>query len=194
MVNEKEKADLILADPPYNLDIEKWDSGFDFEEMIKVFSESLKPSGSILIFNTFTNVIKISEIAKKFGLIAQTELPLIWVKTNPHPKHMRKNSYTENDKECILWLSRTKNPSYSLETSEPFHNGIFYYSSGNSTQHRCEKPKGLIDDLILKHSRPNSLVFDPFMGSGAVVKACNTWRRRAVAWELDKHWFEKIEL
>ncbi|UWJ21256.1 DNA-methyltransferase [Bacillus cereus] len=194
MVNEDEKADLILADPPYNLGIAEWDFDFDFKGMLEVFAESIKPSGSVLIFNTFENVMKMSEMAKEIGLVVQSDL-MIWRKTNPHPNHMRKKGYTANNKEFILWLSKTKNSYYTLENSEKFHDGIFEYSSSrNKTNHLCEKPVGLLEDLLLRHSKTNALIFDPFMGSGSVVKVCKKWKRRVVAWELDENWFKKIEL
>ncbi|MCP1322068.1 site-specific DNA-methyltransferase [Bacillus sp. S0628] len=194
MVHENEKADLILADPPYIVGIAAWDFEFDFEEMLRVFADSIKPSGSILIFNTLSNVMQMAAMAEKIGLAVQSEL-VLWRKTNPQPTHMRKNGYTTNNKEYILWLSKVKKPYYTLEGNEKFHDGIFEYSgSRNSSGHPCEKPKALIEDLLLRHSKPNDLIFDPFSGSGVTVKACKKLKRRAVAWELDKKWFDNIEL
>lgn len=193
MVNEDVKADLIIADPPYNLGIADWDNDFDYEDMLKVFKESIQKDASILIFNTKKNVRKMEVIAENLGLYVQSEI--ICVKTNPHPNYYRDNGYTEYDKEYILWLSAGDKPYFKLSPSENFHNGIYYYSSNNNkrTKHVCEKSQILIEELLNKHTKIDDVIFDPFAGGGTISFLATKMNRQVYAWETDETYYEKLD-
>ena len=68
---ENESLDLAIIDPPYNLDVDSWDSFKSFEEFISftqkylelVFSK-LKKTGSLYVFNTAYNSAYIFDILK----------------------------------------------------------------------------------------------------------------------------------
>jgi len=56
-------------------------------------------------------------------------------------------------------------------------------------KHPCEKPQGMLQQIINASSRPCDLVADFFMGSGSTIKATLELERRAIRGELDKDRF-----
>ena len=58
------------------------------------------------------------------------------------------------------------------------------------TGHPSQKPYQLMLDLVLKFSKPDDLVFDPFMGSGTTAIACIKSGRRFIGAEIKSKWFK----
>jgi site-specific DNA-methyltransferase (adenine-specific) len=58
--------------------------------------------------------------------------------------------------------------------------------------HKNEKPVGLIEDLLQDCSFENSLVVDPFGGSGVTAEACMRLGRKYVVCERDKTSYDAI--
>ncbi|GGE35777.1 methyltransferase [Pullulanibacillus camelliae] len=193
--NEEEAA-LIIADPPYNLDLEDWDKDFDFEELMWIISTALKPDGSALIFNILPNVLEMYRHAETYRLFVQDLM--VWVKPSFPQRYLRKRGYVNKNREYILWVSKSKTPPFQLKPDEAYHNGVFDYPSLSSSSKEkvfpYQKPKALIEDLILRHSQPFDLVIDLFSGSGIVAKCCKQWNRRYLGYEMDKETFDRIEL
>ncbi|CEI80718.1 Modification methylase DpnIIB [Oceanobacillus oncorhynchi] len=191
VLEQNQKADLIIADPPYNLELADWDKDFDFEVMVNVISQIIKPTGSALIFNILPNVLEIYPFAEKYGLVVQDLM--VWAKPNFQVKYLRKKGYVNKNREFILWLSASDTAFFQLKPNEKYHNGIFSYASP-AGGFRFQKPKPLIDDLILRHSQPMNTVIDLFAGSGVVAQSCRQWKRIYQGYELDDDLFEKIDL
>ena len=55
---------------------------------------------------------------------------------------------------------------------------IPFWSMPENTDHPTQKPEKLIAKLVLASSRENSLVFDPFLGSGTTAVVCKKLSRR----------------
>jgi DNA modification methylase len=121
--------DLVLTDPPYNLDFSKYDSltdktgrkfhhtenttwdlkgNIDMKEiskfLFKEFNRILKETGSIIIFGAQEWAYYYYEPAIKnnFDLKCQ----LIWIKSNPIPQMRHKNYRSAH--ENIIWFARYK--------------------------------------------------------------------------------------
>ena len=61
---------------------------------------------------------------------------------------------------------------------------------GNTNTHITVKPISLIEHLINLFSKENSLVVDPFLGSGTTALACKNTKRRCLGIELNKEYYE----
>ena len=61
---------------------------------------------------------------------------------------------------------------------------------GDSNTHITVKPIALIEHLIKLFSKQNSLVVDPFLGSGTTALACKNTNRRCIGIELNKEYYE----
>lgn len=126
---EDNSIDLILTDPPYNLDFSKYDNltdstgrkyhhtentSWDLKEnndmkelskrLFKEFDRVLKESGSVIIFGSQEWAYYYYEpaIQNNFDLKCQ----LIWIKSNPIPQIRHKNYRSAH--ENIIWFARYK--------------------------------------------------------------------------------------
>ena len=129
-------VDLVLTDPPYNLDFSsystmklynrkihyvdslKWDKKFKFDLkqasklMFKEFDRILKKSGSIVMFGPQEWAYYYYEPAIKRNFHFNCEL--IWIKSNPIPQ-IRQSNYRSTH-EIIVWFSRERNKKKKLHT------------------------------------------------------------------------------
>ncbi len=63
---------------------------------------------------------------------------------------------------------------------------IPFWSMPENTDHPTQKPEKLIAKIILASSKPNDVVFDPFLGSGTTSVVAKKLNRRYVGIEIDK--------
>jgi site-specific DNA-methyltransferase (adenine-specific) len=61
---------------------------------------------------------------------------------------------------------------------------------GDNNTHITVKPIALIEHLIKLFSKQNSLVVDPFLGSGTTALACKNTNRRCIGIELNAEYYE----
>jgi len=65
---------------------------------------------------------------------------------------------------------------------------IPFWSMPENTDHPTQKPEKLVAKVILASSRPNDVVFDPFLGSGTTPVVAKKLGRRYVGIEIDEHY------
>ena len=61
---------------------------------------------------------------------------------------------------------------------------------GNFNNHITVKPIKLIEHLLKIFSKENSLVVDPFLGSGTTALACKNLNRKCIGIELNKEYYD----
>ena len=120
-----ESVDLVFADPPYNLQLERnllrpnntvvdgvdddWDKFSSFEAYDK-FSRAwlaecrriLKPNGAIWVIGSYHNVFRLGVALQDLGYWVQNDI--VWRKTNPMP-NFRGKRFT-NAHETLIWAGR----------------------------------------------------------------------------------------
>ena len=57
--------------------------------------------------------------------------------------------------------------------------------------HPTQKPRGLLEKILLDYSKENDLILDCFSGSGTTAVACYNTNRRFICIEKDKEYYEK---
>ena len=57
-------------------------------------------------------------------------------------------------------------------------------------KHPCEKPQAMLMQFVEVSSRPDSVVLDPFMGSGATGLACHALGREFIGIDASQHWYD----
>ncbi len=62
---------------------------------------------------------------------------------------------------------------------------IPFWSMSENTEHPTQKPEKLLAKIILASSNKNSLVFDPFLGSGTTAVVCKKLNRKYIGIEID---------
>ena len=65
---------------------------------------------------------------------------------------------------------------------------IPFWSMSENTDHPTQKPEKLVAKVILASSKPNDVVFDPFLGSGTTSVVAKKLGRRYIGIEIDEHY------
>jgi site-specific DNA-methyltransferase (adenine-specific) len=129
----EKSADLIFADPPYNLQLQNtlyrpnmtrvnavddaWDQFEDFasydaftREWLTACKRVLKDSGTIWVIGSYHNIYRIGAIMQDLGYWFLNDI--VWVKTNPMP-NFRGVRFT-NAHETMLWACKEKGSRYTF--------------------------------------------------------------------------------
>ena len=128
-----ESVDLIFADPPYNLQLQKelhrpdmsrvdgvddaWDQFGSFQEYdafttawLSACRRVLKPAGSIWVNGTYHNIFRVGRIMQDLGFWILNDV--VWIKTNPMP-NFRGVRFT-NAHETLIWASKSQGSRYTF--------------------------------------------------------------------------------
>ena len=126
-------ADLIFADPPYNLQLKgeltrpnqsrvagvdnDWDRFDDFEaydrfteRWLKAARRVLKDDGGIWVIGSYHNIFRVGTILQNLGFWILNDI--VWVKTNPMP-NFRGRRFT-NAHETMIWAAKSKESRYTF--------------------------------------------------------------------------------
>ena len=130
---QNESIDLVFADPPYNLQLNKelyrpnsskvssvndnWDKFASFEKYDE-FTEKwlfhckrvLKPNGSLWVIGSYHNIFRVGKIIQDLGFWVLNDI--IWRKTNPMP-NFRGTRFT-NAHETLIWASKSEKSKYTF--------------------------------------------------------------------------------
>src|SRR5499427_2489772 len=120
-----QSVDLVFADPPYNLQLERdllrpnntlvdgvdddWDkfaSFADYDHFSRAWLAEcrrlLKPDGAIWVIGSYHNIFRVGALTQDLGFWIQNDI--IWRKTNPMP-NFRGRRFT-NAHETLIWAAR----------------------------------------------------------------------------------------
>ena len=126
-------VDLIFADPPYNLQLEKnltrpdhtnvdgvrenWDkfkNFYEYDEFTKKWISAakrvLKEDGTIWVIGTYHNIFRIGKILQDLDFWILNDI--VWVKSNPMPNF--RGTRFSNAHETLIWCSKNKNSKYTF--------------------------------------------------------------------------------
>jgi len=188
---EESSIDLIVTDPPYNLNKEFKNDNLTEEDFIKFL---------VPIFNEMARIIKPKHSVVVFFDSGQ-KLPLFWKCLLKSNLKFQKgcNFYKPND--CSMPHNRILRKSevfYILsKTPELHHDGDKYIHDcliGNHVKkegwyHPTAKNINVIREIITSHSKIGWLVCDPFMGSGTTGVIAKRLNRNFIGIELDDEFF-----
>ncbi|MBI1331008.1 MAG: site-specific DNA-methyltransferase [Alphaproteobacteria bacterium] len=126
-------ADLVFADPPYNLQLEgslhrpdnskvdavddAWDQFASFEEYdrftrawLTEAKRVLKENGALWVIGSYHNIFRVGAILQDLGFWIMNDV--IWRKTNPMP-NFRGKRFT-NAHETLIWATKDKKQKYTF--------------------------------------------------------------------------------
>lgn len=201
-------VDLILTDPPYNLGVYsaenlkfKWEKhtrnhiahwdliDFNPSEWLSEFMRILSPNGNIFAFTSHNLLGKWHE---SFGNKFDKNTFMIWRKTNPVPKFLKKGFLNACELVFCCW---NKGNTWNFDSQKTMHN--FIESSicmGNerlkAPHHPTQKPVKILKRIIEIASNEGDIVFDPFMGVGSTGVAALEINRKFIGFELGKIYFD----
>ena len=205
LVKKGVKVDAIITDPPYNIskennfstmktakrqgvDFGEWDKEFDVSDILLLIPK-LNQNGSLVLFHGF----------EQYGNILSLLLPvlnlkdkIIWQKTNPMPRN-RDRRYISNIEMASWWT--VKNGKWTFNRQNENYDGcVLTYPSesggGYKRYHPCQKSIKLMENIVLRHTNENDIVFDPFMCSGSTGVACIKLNRQFIGCETEQKYFD----
>ena len=207
---QTDSIDLIATDPPYEIHFEKnaWDveNSLNWNLLTKEFHRVLKPTGNLIVFQGWSNVMKThGEIGKLFELknwIIYDRIKGRGAKTN-----------LVSTREDILWyIKDAKKYTYNKISSTILKktggtigrkNGNQYRALSNvwtdispivpwskeRVKHPTQKPLMLMDRILQVFSNENDIVLDPFAGSGTTAISSIQQGRKYICFENNKEYF-----
>lgn len=204
-IKQNKKFDLILTDPPYEMEIHGGSGNNDFgnRKLIKQKHIDFIVHG-FDYQNCFSNLLKVQDITNMLIFCSNKQISktmkffqdrqisttlLVWQKANPIPLC---NGKYVSDLQFIVW-ARGKCACFNDNEQYRYKLKCKHYPSPPSKYriHPTQKPIKLLQELIRIHSKYNQTIFDPFMGSGSTGIASLNLSRNFVGCEINNDFFEK---
>lgn len=195
---EDRSVDLVLTDPPYNVDYEGQDgmkiqndkqSDEDFYNFLlsafKNMFEHTKPGGVIYCFHADTEGLNFRNAFKNAGFkLAEC---LIWVKNS---LVLGRQDYQWRHEPCLYgWKEGTGHYFVDDRTQDTI---LEYDKPRNNNLHPTQKNIELVSKLILNSSRKDETILDLFGGSGTTLIAAEQLGRKTLMMELDEKYADVI--
>ena len=210
---EADSVDLIIADPPYNLgkdygnnhDVKGFDEYLTFSrEWLTQAHRILKPTGTIYVFMGFRFISYLYDILdrdlKMFfnGWIVWHYTQGMGKKKGFSPRHddilvfnkSQKFIFNLDDIRVPQKYYRERNNMRGANPGDVWEFSHVHYCNDNRQNHPTQKPEGLAERMILASSNVNSLVLDPFLGSGTTLRVCQQLGRNGVGIEINPDYVE----
>ena len=192
-----QKANLVLTDPPYNVDVEETAgkimndnmSDSDFYNFLlaayKCMYESLADDGSIYVWHADTEGLNFRKAFKEAGF--QLSGCCIWKKNS---LVLGRSPYQWIHEPCLFgWKQKGKHQWYSDRKQTTVWE---YDKPKSSPDHPTTKPIPLMAYPIKNSTMTNGIVLDPFLGSGSTLIACCETDRVCCGIELDPKFVDVI--
>lgn len=203
------KCDLLLTDPPYNVDYSSKDYGRDkasktrkynqisndkmtpdefYEFLLSVFKnakDNLKTGASFYIWFSDLATVEFNNAANEAGLLVKETL--IWEKNNIV---LGRQDYQHKHEPCLYgWVEGGSHSWYSDRKQTTV---MHFDKPQRSDLHPTMKPVALFDYQIKNSTKSGDTVLDLFGGSGTTIMACEQDGRNACVMEYDPKYVDVI--
>jgi site-specific DNA-methyltransferase (adenine-specific) len=212
-------ADLIFADPPFNIGY-KYDKYYDkvksknyiawTREWMTVCKKVLKPAGSFYIAIGDDYAANVKIIADQLGLHLRNWI--IWhytfgqqtknkfARSHTHIFYLvnDKKNFTFNDHAVrvpsdrqLIYNDRRANPAGKMPDDVwTEYSRVCGTFKERTGWHPCQMPESLLKRIIAASSNPGDCVLDPFCGSGTTPAAARRLDRDFVGIEISREYVE----
>ena len=192
-----EKANLVLTDPPYNVDVEETAGKIMNDNMgdqefynfllsaYKCMYANLADDGSIYVWHADTEGINFRTAFKDAGFYLSG--CCIWVK---NALVLGRSPYQWRHEPCLFgWKQKGKHQWYGDRKQTT----VWEYDKPRASKdHPTMKPVQLMSYPIKNSTMTNGIVLDPFLGSGSTLIACCETDRVCRGIELDPKFVDCI--
>jgi DNA modification methylase len=196
---EGKKPNMAFTDPPYY--IMGSSTGFTqdhqddamvrpfFKNVLEVLRSNLEPNAHVYICCNWRSFPTYYALNTAIGMIPRNLI--VWSKPNA-----RLGSFYSSSHEFILFLSNDPERKYLTEHGSVRRvNGdtnvwIQTVDTNTVRDHFAQKPTVLIERAIKNSSDEGDTIFDPFLGSGSTVIACEQTNRICYGCEIDPHYVD----
>ncbi len=142
---------------------------------IRLCRRVLKPNGTIWISGTMHNIYSVGMALEQEGYKILNNIT--WQKTNPPPNISCR--YFTHSTETILWARKNEKRAKHLfhyelmrelnggkQMKDVWTGGLTKASEKTEGKHPTQKPRYLLERILLASTEEGQVVFDPFCGSG----------------------------
>ncbi len=192
-----DKANLVLTDPPYNVDVEETAgkimndnmSDGDFYDFLlsayRCMYSNLADDGSIYVWHADTEGLNFRKAFKDAGFYLSG--CCIWKKNS---LVLGRSPYQWIHEPCLFgWKQKGKHLWYSDRKQTT----VWEYDKPRSSKdHPTMKPVTLMSYPLKNSTMTNGIVLDPFLGSGSTLIACCETDRICRGIELDPKFVDVI--
>jgi len=191
------KANLVLTDPPYNVDVQETAgkimndnmSDSDFYNFLlaayQCMHENLADDGSIYVWHADTEGLNFRKAFKDAGFYLSG--CCIWKKNS---LVLGRSPYQWIHEPCLFgWKQKGRHQWYSDRKQTTVWE---YDKPKSSPDHPTMKPVTLMSYPIKNSTMTNGVVLDPFLGSGSTLIACMETDRVCMGIELDPKFVDVI--
>lgn len=210
---DKKSVDFILIDPPYvistnrdnnnfkdenggggdqyrfgsiDLVVDEWDKKqIDFSIFGELY-RVLKVSGNLVCFYDIWKMQELRNILQEVGF--QQFRMCEWIKNNPVPINSKHN-YLSNAKEFFIYCVKGGKATFNADYDNGTYHGTLCHGK-ERTEHPTQKPLKIIKEIIAKHTKPNDLILDCFIGSGTTAVAAKELGRRFIGFDASERYCE----
>lgn len=185
-----EKADMVFTDPPYGVNYEgiKNDDRGGLEDLLNssLSNSSIvsNPGASCYVFHSDKCADIFHHVFRKYCHFSSM---LIWVKPS---LVLSRTDYQSQHEPCLYgWFNTGTHKWYGDRKQTSLMN---FGKETDVKEHTTPKPVDLISKIIFNSSAQKHLVYDPFLGSGSTLIACEKTGRKCYGMELDPHYCDVI--
>lgn len=216
MMENNQKIDYIITSPPYNTrrsDYKRYD-GYDDRlsndeyidftiELFNYFDKVLNKNGCILYnmnygaMNLDLMWLVVAKIIEKTPFMVCDDI--IWKKSNAMPNNSSKNKLTRivehvfvicRKSEVLTFNTNRKHFKLSKKGQKVYH-PIYNWieapnNDGSNPINKATYSTELVTKLMEIYVPQQSLVYDPFMGTGTTANACRLSNRDCIGSEISK--------
>lgn len=209
----KSSVDLVATDPPYGIGYNNtWDleNNLNWEVLAKEFKRILKPNGSILLFQGWSNVSSTINILSKSFFLKN------WIIYDRIKGRGAKTNLVSTREDILWFVHNEKNYTYNKISSniKKKTGGTIGRKNGNEframsnvwtdispivpwskerVKHPTQKPLQLMDRIIHIFSNAGDVVLDCFAGSGTTIVSAISNQRKFIGFENNKDYFKIME-
>ena len=190
-------ANLVLTDPPYNVDVEETAGKIMNDNMgdqefynfllsaYRCMHANLADDGSIYVWHADTEGINFRTAFRDAGFYLSG--CCIWVK---NALVLGRSPYQWRHEPCLFgWKQKGKHQWYGDRKQTT----VWEYDKPRSSKdHPTMKPVQLMSYPIKNSTMTNGIVLDPFLGSGSTLIACCETDRACLGIELDPKFVDCI--
>ena len=211
---DAESIDLIVTDPPYNLnkDYGNNSDSLEFDDYLSFtrawLSEAkriLSKDGAIYVFMGMRYISYVYTILEK-ELGFSFNSWITWYYTQGigktkgfSPRHDDILYFTKSPKSYVFNLDDVRVPQKfyrsinNMRGANPGNVWEFshmHYCNKNRKSHPTQKPEGLFERMIMASSQEGDTVLDPFVGSGTLLRVCQQTNRNGIGIDINPDYID----
>ena len=222
MISNGEKVDAIITSPPYNMNLRihsgKYMSRWGWKGNVGSFSTKYETYRDDLPMNEYFK-FQDEFISKALQVTDLIFYNIQMITGNKVALFQLLGKYADKIKEVIIWDKIHSQPAMQMGTLNSQFEFIFVFQNSKPYNRSFEDsqfnrgtlpnvwnikrernklikagfPTELVRRILTNFTKPDSIIMDPFMGSGTTGVVCKEMGRNFIGVELDKDLYEKAK-